>query len=76
MNQYKMPFFKPPHQLLSMHGKLTEPGKFCLQNNHLPTKNLVELKDNPNIVEDNQKFMQGVYDQVLHGVGPNSSRWT
>ena len=30
----------------NMHKKFTEDGKFGMQNNQLPTKNLVELKDN------------------------------
>ena len=29
-----------------MHLKLTQHGRFCKQNNQLPTKNLNELKDN------------------------------
>jgi hypothetical protein len=32
----------PPH----MHQKLTKHRKFCKQNNQLPTKTHVELKDN------------------------------
>ena len=30
----------------SMHQKFTEHGTFCIQNNQLPTKSPVELKDN------------------------------
>jgi hypothetical protein len=29
-----------------MHQKLTKHGRFCKQNNQLPTKTHVELKDN------------------------------
>jgi hypothetical protein len=32
-----------------MHHKLTKHGRFCKQNNQLPTKTRVELKDNSNI---------------------------
>jgi ribosomal protein S30 len=32
-----------------MHQKLTKHGKICKQNNQLPTKSHVELKDNSNI---------------------------
>jgi hypothetical protein len=31
-----------------MHHKLTKHGRFCKQNNQLPTKTHVELKDNSN----------------------------
>jgi hypothetical protein len=48
MNQYRMFFVQtstlPPH----MHQKLTKHGKFYKQNNQLPTKSHVELKDNSN----------------------------
>ena len=40
-------WFKPPHDLQHMHLKLTKHGKFCKQNNQLPTKSH-ELKDNSN----------------------------
>ena len=30
-----------------MHKKLTEHGKFCVQNNQLPSKTPIELKNNP-----------------------------
>jgi len=32
-----------------MHHKLTKYGRFCKQNNQLPTKTHVELKDNSNM---------------------------
>jgi hypothetical protein len=32
-----------------MHHKLTKHGRFCKQNNQLPTETHVELKDNSNI---------------------------
>jgi hypothetical protein len=39
--------FKPPHALPPrMHQKLTKHGRFCKQNNQLPTRSHVELKDN------------------------------
>jgi hypothetical protein len=34
----------PPH----MHQKLTKHGRFCKQNNQLPTKSHDELEDNSN----------------------------
>jgi hypothetical protein len=34
-----------------MHHKLTKHGKFCKQNNQLPTKTHVELKDNSNTLK-------------------------
>ena len=39
-------WFKPPHDLQHMHLKLTKHGRFCKQNNQLPTKTHDELKDN------------------------------
>jgi hypothetical protein len=33
-----------------MHHKLTKHGRFCKQNNQLPTKSHDELKDNSNMV--------------------------
>jgi hypothetical protein len=33
-----------------MHQKLTKHGKFCKQNNQLPTKSHVELKDTSNVL--------------------------
>jgi hypothetical protein len=32
-----------------MHHKLTKHGRFCKQNNQLPIKTHVELKDNSNV---------------------------
>ena len=37
--------FKPLHDLQDMHLKLTKHGRFCKQNNQLPTKSHDELKD-------------------------------
>ena len=46
MNQYRMFFVQtstlPPH----IHQEVTKHGKFCKQNNQLPTKIHVELEDN------------------------------
>ena len=41
--------FKPPHSPPSMDRELTEHEQFCMQNNQLPTKTMVELKDNSNV---------------------------
>ena len=56
--------FKPPHRLRACTEKFTD-MEFCIHNNQLPTKMLVELKDNPNIVKENQKFIQGLIIQVV-----------
>ena len=37
--------FKPPHNLQHMHIKLTKHGRFCKQNNQIPTKSHDELED-------------------------------
>jgi hypothetical protein len=37
-----------------MHHKLTKHGRFCKQNNQLPTKTHVELKDNSNTPQTNK----------------------
>jgi hypothetical protein len=46
MNRYRMLFVQasalPPH----MHQNLTKHGRFCKQDNQLPTKSHDELKDN------------------------------
>jgi hypothetical protein len=50
-NQYRMFYVQtstlPPH----MHQKLTKHVRFCKQNNQLPTKTHVELKDNSNVAK-------------------------
>jgi hypothetical protein len=51
MNWYRMFYVQistlPPH----MHHKLTKHGRFWKQNNQLPTKTHVELKDNSNVIK-------------------------
>jgi hypothetical protein len=49
MNWYRMFYVKTSTLPPRMHQKLTEHGKICKQNNQLPTKSHVELKDNSNI---------------------------
>jgi len=49
MNQFRMFFMQTATPPPRMHQKLTKHGKFCKQNNQLPTKTRVELKDNSNI---------------------------
>jgi hypothetical protein len=41
--------YKPPHLPPRMHQKLTRHGRFCKQNNQLPTKSHDELEDKSNI---------------------------
>jgi hypothetical protein len=48
MNRYRMFFVQTSTLPPRMHQKLTKPGRFCKQNNQLPTKSHVELKDNSN----------------------------
>jgi hypothetical protein len=43
--------FKPPPSTPGMHQKLTEDGKDFMQNNTLPTKTLVKLKDNSDVLK-------------------------
>jgi hypothetical protein len=46
MNQYRMFYVQTSTLPPRMHHKLTKHGRFCKQNNQLPTKTHVELKDN------------------------------
>ena len=46
MNWYRMFYVQTSTLRPRMHQKLTNHGKFCMQNNQLPTKSHVELKDN------------------------------
>jgi hypothetical protein len=46
MNQYRMSFVQNSTLPPSMHHKLTKHGKFCKQNNQLPTKSHDELENN------------------------------
>jgi hypothetical protein len=46
MNWYRMFFVQSSTPTPSMHQKLIDHGKFCMQNNQLQIKTLVELKDN------------------------------
>jgi hypothetical protein len=46
MNQYRMFFVQTSILPPRMHHKLTKHGRFCKQNNQLPTKPHVELNDN------------------------------
>jgi hypothetical protein len=48
MNRYRMFFVQTSTPPLRMHQKLTKHGRFYKQNNQLPTKSHVELKDNSN----------------------------
>jgi hypothetical protein len=46
MNWYRMFFVQTSTLPPRMHQKLTKRGRFCKQNNQLPTKSHDELKDN------------------------------
>jgi hypothetical protein len=46
MNRYRMFFIQTSTLPPCMHHKLTKHGRFCKQNNQLPTKTHVELNDN------------------------------
>jgi hypothetical protein len=52
MNRYKMFFVQTSTLPPRMHHKLTKHGRFCKQNNQLPTKTHVELKDNSIAVDE------------------------
>jgi hypothetical protein len=45
MNRYRMVFCSNLHTTPRMHQKLTKHGRFCKQNNQLPTKNHDVLED-------------------------------
>ena len=49
MNRYRMLLVQTSTQPPNMHLKLTKHGRFCKQNNQLPTKSHDELKDNSNV---------------------------
>ena len=51
MNRNKTFFVQTPHYLPRMHQKLTKHGRFCKQNNQLPTKSHDELEDNSIVLE-------------------------
>ena len=46
MNEYRMFFVQTSTRPPNMHQKLTKHGRFCKQNNQLPTKSHDELEDN------------------------------
>jgi hypothetical protein len=50
MNQYGMFFVQTSTLPPRMHQKLTKHGRFCKQNNQLPIKSHVEIKDNSNVL--------------------------
>ena len=45
MNQYRMFFVQTSTRPPNMHLKLAKHGRYCKQNNQLPTKSHDELKD-------------------------------
>ena len=45
LNQWRMFFVQSSTLPPSMHCKLTEHGRCCMQNNHNPTKGLTEIKE-------------------------------
>ena len=50
MNKYRMFFVQTSTPPTKMHLKLNKHGRFCKQNNQLPTRIHDELKDNSNKV--------------------------
>jgi hypothetical protein len=48
MNRYRMSYVQTSTLPPCMHQELTKHGRFYKQNNQLPTKSHVELKDNSN----------------------------
>ena len=48
MNWYRISFARTFTPTPRMHQKRIEHGKCCMQSNRLPTKSLVELKNNCN----------------------------
>ena len=46
MNRYRMFFVQTSTLPPRTHQKLTKHGKFCKQNNQIPTKSHAELEDN------------------------------
>ena len=52
MNRYRMFYVQTSTLPPRMHHKLTKHGRFCEQNNQLPTKTHVELKDNSIVYEN------------------------
>jgi hypothetical protein len=49
MNRYRMSFVQTSTLPPRMHQKLPKHGRFCKQNNQLPAKSHVELKDEINV---------------------------
>jgi hypothetical protein len=47
-----------------MHHKLTKHGRFCKQDNQLPTKTHVELKDNSNLRDSLQLLTWLLHSQA------------
>ena len=54
MNQYKK-FIQTSPSSPSMHPKLIEYEKFCMQNNQFPTKSPVELKNTSNVWQESAR---------------------
>jgi hypothetical protein len=50
MNRFRMFFVQTSALPPCMHQKLTKHGRFCKQNNQLPTKSHVQLNDNSNVI--------------------------
>ena len=49
MNQYRMFFVQTSTLPPSMHQKISEHGKYCLQNNQLSTQRHIKLEDNSKV---------------------------
>jgi hypothetical protein len=58
MDQYRKFFIQTSTPTPSMHRKHHGHGKFCIHNNQLPTRTLVELKDNSIVYGNLIKFLK------------------
>ena len=57
MDKDRMFFVQTSTLTPGMHQKLNKHGKYCMQNNQLPTQSLVELMDNSIVVMIANNFM-------------------
>ena len=62
MNRYRMFYLQTSTLPPRMHHKLTKHGRFCMQNNQLPTKTHVESKDNSIL---SKKILSSLFDRCV-----------
>ena len=65
MNQHRKFFIRTSTPAPSMHWKLTEYGKYCMQNNQLASKTLVGLKDNSTVHIMKSMFPSKIYVELV-----------